>query len=330
MKLENKTHQPTTRREYVNLFLTGLGMGAADSVPGVSGGTVAFVRGIYGDLLNAIKSFNLDALRLLLKLDFKGLLEQIPLRFLLTLGSGIAIALLTLARVVSWLLENQREYLFAFFFGLVLASGLAVAAKIHTWSPRNLVLLVVGAVAAFVIVGLVPTEQSHDPLTIFLSGFFAIMAMILPGISGSSILLILGQYEYIINSIRDFNLPPLLFLGMGCALGIGVFSRLLSWLLGRFPQATLAVLIGFVIGSLRAVWPWQVESTVTIEGVAETVYNQVLPNVATPDFWMAVALMIVGFLLVSFVDHLQSHENPFMRLFWRPKAIVEPSGQAAQ
>lgn len=319
MKLENKTRQPRTLREYINLFLTGLGMGAADSVPGVSGGTVAFVRGIYSDLLNAIKSFNLDAIKALLRLDFKGFLDKVPLRFLLTLGAGIAMALLTLARVVSWLLENQREYLFAFFFGLVLASGVAVAAKMQAWRPRHLLLLAAGAAGAFIIVGLVPTEQSHDPLTLFGSGFVAIMAMILPGISGSSILLILGQYEYIINSIRDFNLPPLIFLGLGCLLGIMLFARFLSWLLGRYPQPTIAVLIGFVIGSLRAVWPWQMESTVVIEGVAESVYSQVLPNVGAPEFWVAIALMVFGFLLVSLIDHLESRSNPFLRLFWKPK-----------
>jgi len=324
--VENKTRQPKTLREYITLYLTGVGMGAADTVPGVSGGTVAFVRGIYSDLLNAIKSFNLDLLKLVLKLDFKGIANHVPWRFLFTLGAGILTAVFTLARLVSYLMENQRVFLFAFFFGLVLASALAVGAKIKKWSPINILAIVVGAVAAFIVVGLVPTEGSHDPLTIFLSGFVAIMAMILPGISGSSILLVLGQYEYVLNSVKDLNIPPLIFLAVGCVLGIAVFSRILSWLLNKYPQTTIAILIGFVIGSLRAVWPWQIESTVTVEGVEEVVRTATMPTNGG-EFLIALVICLIGFLVVSFIDHMESRENPFFRLFWRPRQQFASVGE---
>lgn len=324
--MENKTRQPKTLREYITLYLTGVGMGAADTVPGVSGGTVAFVRGIYNDLLNAIKSFNLDLLKLVLKLDFKGIANHVPWRFLFTLGAGILTAVFTLARLVSYLMENQRVFLFAFFFGLVLASAIAVGAKIKKWSPINILAIVVGAVAAFIVVGLVPTEGSHDPLTIFLSGFVAIMAMILPGISGSSILLVLGQYEYILNSVKDLNIPPLIFLAAGCVLGIAIFSRILSWLLNKYPQSTIAILIGFVIGSLRAVWPWQIESTVTVEGVDEVVRTATMPTNGG-EFLIALVVCLIGFLVVSFIDHMESRENPFFRLFWRPRQQFASVGE---
>ncbi|MBN8594000.1 MAG: DUF368 domain-containing protein [Anaerolineae bacterium] len=315
--MENQTRQPRTPREYLSLFLTGLGMGAADSVPGVSGGTIAFVRGIYSDLLNAIKSFNLDLLKKVLRFDVKGVMEHVPWRFLITLGSGILLAIFSLARLVSWLLENQRVFLFAFFFGLVVASAVAVAGKLKQWTPLNIVWLIVGIVAAFVIVGLVPSELPHDPVTVFFSGFIAIMAMILPGISGSSILLILGQYEYILNSVRDFNLPPVIILGAGCVVGIAVFSRILSWFLRKFEQSTIALLIGFVVGSLRAVWPWQQENTVVVEGIEEVYRTAIMPVFSSGEFWIAVVIAVIGFLVVSFIDHMESRENPVLRLFWR-------------
>lgn len=326
--MDNKTRQPQTLRDYITLYLTGVGMGAADTVPGVSGGTVAFVRGIYSDLLNAIKSFNFDLLRLALKFDLKGILAHVPWRFLLTLGLGILTAVFTLARLVSWLMENQRVYLFAFFFGLVVASAIAVAGKIRNWSPLNFVALAAGAAGAFIVVGLVPAEGSHDPVTIFFSGFVAIMAMILPGISGSSILLVLGQYEYILNSVRDLNLPPLIVLAAGCVVGIALFSRILSYVLSRYPQMTISVLIGLVVGSLRAVWPWQVESTVTVEGVAEVVRTATMPNFASGEFFIALLIALIGFLLVSFIDHLESGANPVLRRFWLPRrAAAAASGE---
>lgn len=315
--MDNQTRQPRTPREYLSLFLTGLGMGAADTVPGVSGGTVAFVRGIYGDLLNAIKSFNLELLKKVLRFDVKGVLEHVPWRFLLTLGGGILLAIFSLARLVSWLLENQRVFLFAFFFGLVVASAIAVAGKLKQWTPLNILWLIVGGVAAFIIVGLVPSELPHDPVTVFFSGFVAIMAMILPGISGSSILLILGQYEYILNSVRDFNLPPVIILGAGCIVGIAIFSRILSWFLRKFEQSTIALLIGFVVGSLRAVWPWQQENTVIVEGIEEVYRTAIMPELGSGEFGIAVVIAVIGFLVVSFIDHMESRENPVLRLFWR-------------
>lgn len=327
MDAKNETRQPKTAREYISLYLTGLGMGAADTVPGVSGGTIAFVRGIYDDLLNAIKSFNLDLIKLILKRDFKAAFTHIPWRFLLTLGLGVLTAVFTLARFVSWAMENQRVYLFAFFFGLVLASAVAVASKVEKWNLSQIIGLIVGGIAAFIVVGLVPRESPHGLINLFLSGFVAIMAMILPGISGSSILLILGQYEYVLNAVKTFNIVPLIALALGCVAGIVIFARVLSWLLRTYNQVTLAVLIGLVIGSLRAVWPWQVDTTIVVEGVEEVIRTNILPNFASAEFLIALVFALIGFLLVCLIDHLESGSNPVMRLVWRNNAPVTSTAE---
>lgn len=310
MSITDETRRPKSLREYLRLYLTGVGMGAADTVPGVSGGTIAFVMGIYGDLLNAIKSINLHSIRLLLRFKFKEFFEYVPWQFVLVLGLGILTSVLSLARLVSWAMEHQRVYLFAIFMGLVIGSGVAIIPKIKRWTPVTVLALVGGAVAAYVIVGLVPRENlSHDPLTLFISGMLAITAMILPGISGSSILLVLGQYQFVLNAVKTFDLVSLGSLAAGCVVGIAIFSRILSYLLKRYEQTTIAVLIGFVLGSLRAVWPWKEADLASAPNV--------LPNVATPEFAAALMLIVFGFLLVNLIDHMASGENPVFRLFWR-------------
>lgn len=297
--------------EYVRLFFIGIAMGSADVVPGVSGGTMAFILGIYEELLHAIKSFNLESLQLTVRLKVKETLEYIPWQFLLVLLMGIATAFLTLAHAVDWALTNQPVFLFAFFFGLILASILAVGATVR-WSPVTGASLVGGTIVAYVIVGLVPLDMSHDPLTLFLSGMVAIMAMILPGISGSFILLILGQYAFVIEAVKELNLLALVPLGLGCIVGITGFARVLSWLLKRYEQATIAALVGFMIGSLRKIWPWKE----TNELVPKVQVN-VLPDVTQSEFWIAVGLCVFGFILVSSIDQVQSQSNPLFRLAGR-------------
>ncbi len=308
----HQTNRPRTPAQYLRLFFTGVAMGAADVIPGVSGGTMAFIMGVYEELLDAIKSFNVQFLRLLARLNIRGALNHVPWRFLLTLGAGILLSIFTLASVISWLLENERVYLYAFFFGLILASVLAIGARLR-WSPLVAVMLVLGSVAAYLIVGLVPLNMPNDPLTLFLSGFVAIMAMILPGISGSFILLILGQYAFVLNAVRTFDIVSILAVGLGCVAGIIGFSRVLSWLLKHYEQATLAVLVGFMLGSLRKIWPWKITLETMVDHHGEIIpirEANVLPSLATAEFFIAVALCIAGFVLISYIDHQQSRANP--------------------
>lgn len=323
--MTNPQNNYRTPAQLLRLFFTGIAMGTADVIPGVSGGTMAFILGIYEDLLNAIKSFNLDAARLALQFKFKEVLQHIPWRFLAVLLSGIGLAFFTLAHVVDWMLENQPVFLFAFFFGLILASIIAVAAVVQ-WSTRTLLALVAGTVVAYLIVGLVPMDMPHDPITLFLSGAVAIMAMILPGISGSFILLILGQYEFMIEAVKSFDILPILLLGSGCAVGIIGFSRVLSWLLRHYHQATVAALVGFMIGSLRKIWPWKEVLSTRIDRHGEIVpliEHNILPNFASQEFMIALILCILGFVIVTVLDHLQSRSNPVFRVLRGNRSRVD-------
>ncbi len=250
--------RPRSIAAYARLFLTGCAMGAADLVPGVSGGTMAFVLGVYQDLLDGIRAVNLKALRLLLRLRLGELERQVPLRFLLALVLGMFAAAFTLAGFLSETLEdsNGRIYLFAFFFGLVLASIVAVGAQLRrTFS--TLLVMVSGALLAFVVVNLVPARTEPNSLNLFLASMVAICAMILPGISGSFILLILGQYDHVLRAVSERDLGTLITVGAGAVVGIAIFARLLGWLLRNRPQLTIAALVGFMIGSLWKIWPWK-------------------------------------------------------------------------
>ncbi|NOK59391.1 MAG: DUF368 domain-containing protein [Chloroflexi bacterium AL-W] len=300
-----------TPKEYAHLFGTGLAMGAADIVPGVSGGTMAFIMGIYEELINAIKSFNIKFAQLLFQGRIKAVFDHIPWQFLMVLFTGVGIAIITLANGIEWMLNNERELLFSFFFGLIVASIIAVGAKIR-WSVITGIMLLVGAVVAFIIVNLIPQDMPNDPITLFFSGMIAIMAMILPGISGSFLLLILGQYDFVLESVASFNLLAIIPVGLGAIVGIMGFSRVLSWLLRNYEQATVATLVGFMIGSLWEIWPWKevLETRIDRHGeIVPLIERNILPNMAAGAFWLALGLAIVGFVLVTVIDRQQGRST---------------------
>ena len=313
--------QPKTFKQYLRLVLTGFAMGAADIVPGVSGGTMAFILGVYANLIDAIKSFNVDAIRLLLGLRLGALLEQVSLRFLLALGLGLLAAVLSLSSFLSATMDDPsgRILLFAFFFGLVLASILTIGVKVR-WSMAAATALITGAAVAFVIVNVVPAEADHSPPVLFVSGMIAITAMILPGISGSFMLLILGQYDYVLTAVSNRDLPPVIFVGLGAIVGIIAFSRVLSYLLSNYYNRTVALLVGFMAGSLWKIYPWKqcLESDLDRHGHERCLLEQnIAPDIASESFALAALLLIAGFLLVNLLDHLQSKANPIFRLFLR-------------
>lgn len=296
---------PKTPAQYIRLYLTGFAMGAADIVPGVSGGTMAFILGIYQNLIDAIKSFNPKAIGLALKFKVREFIEHTSLFFLIALGLGILSAVFALSNILGTLLETQPTYIFAFFGGLILASIVAVGVKIK-WGVGALVSMLVSAVAAFIIVGLpVLQNADHSLPTLFVSGMIAICAMILPGISGSFILLILGQYKYVLDAVRNFDLVTLFVVAAGAVVGIVAFSRILSYLLHHHENITVAALVGFMIGSLRTIWERSSEGTALID------------NFGAEHLALVVVLVILGFLLVSVMDHLQSGDNPALRFIWK-------------
>ncbi len=309
--------QPKTLRQYLRLFLTGFAMGAADIVPGVSGGTMAFILGVYESLIDAIKSFNIAALRMALALKWRALADHLSLRFLLALGLGLAAAVLALSSFLSATLDDAhgRALLFAFFFGLVLASIQTIGSKAH-WERRSLGIFVLGAVAAFVIVNIVPAQADHSAPALFVSGMIAITAMILPGISGSFMLLIMGQYDFVLTAVSNRDLPPIIYVGLGAVVGIIAFSRLLSYLLRHYYNLTVALLVGFMAGSLWKIYPWKecLASDLDRHGDMRClVERNIPPGGDSETFLPAIGLLLGGFLLVNLLDHLQSKDNPIFK-----------------
>lgn len=288
-------------------------MGMADVVPGVSGGTIAFISGIYGELIESIRSFNPTALKLLLQCKFKEFWKHINGNFLFSVLLGIAIAIFSLARLMTYLLEYHPIDIWSFFFGLIVASAAFVAREIKKWKLLSLIGLLVGAALAYWITVASPTQTPNDWWFIMLSGAVAICAMILPGISGAFILLLLGKYQYILQAVTEFRIGTILLFCSGAAVGIVSFSHLLSWLLRKHHDLTISLLMGFMIGSLNKVWPWKevVETYTDSHGAVHPLVEQ---NITPARFeaigqvdaqlWQALALALAGFLLIYAIEYI--------------------------
>ncbi|GLQ31152.1 DUF368 domain-containing protein [Litoribrevibacter albus] len=305
----------------IQLFLKGLAMGAADVVPGVSGGTIAFITGIYGRLLSAINRFDLQALKLLKSAKFSELWRYLDGTFLLILGSGILISILSLAKAVTWTLIHYPEPLWSFFAGLILASSWFVLNEVERWRFIERLLMLLGILLAYLVSAAVPVELDKNQWMIFLSGAFAICAMILPGVSGSFILLLLGMYSYILEAVHQFNLSILSIFAAGCVVGLMSFSKFLSHMLDKYTSQTLAILTGFLIGALYKVWPWKMTIVYRLgsDGTQmPLVQTNVMPGVYTdltglsPQLGLCLVAFIAGFILVTLIarnapDNSQLH-----------------------
>jgi len=286
-------------------MLKGIGMGAADVVPGVSGGTMAFIFGIYEELIRALHSFDLTFFKHLLLFRWREAFSRVSWRFLLALGAGILTAVITLAHTLEWLLDNEPVLLWSFFFGLVLASAIVISRHLKKRNAAAAVSWIVGTVGAYVIVGLVPAEMSHAPWIIFLSGVVAICAMILPGISGSFILVLLGQYQYILSAVNQRDFLTLACFTAGCAVGILSFVRVVGWLFKRYYNATIALLTGFLVGSLRKIWPWKETISIGFDRhgkIIPTEQINIFPGMWSGEVGAAVGLMIFGMVVVILLD----------------------------
>lgn len=298
-------------KDYLLLILKGMGMGAADVVPGVSGGTIAFITGIYQELINAIKSVNFKSIKLFFTGRLKEFWQEINGNFLLAVIIGIGISVLSLAKGLEFLLDHHPILIWSFFFGLIVASAIYVGKDISEWKIGTVISMVAGAITAYFITIITPAEAHSSYGFVFLSGSIAICAMILPGISGSFILVLLGMYKFILGAISDFNLPVITVFLAGAAIGIVLFSNLLSWLLKRFYNLTIALLAGFMIGSLNKVWPWKKVAETFIDQHGEVkplVVENILPTSyhtltgQPPHLLGAVGLAIVGFALIFVIE----------------------------
>ncbi|MGY6745036.1 MAG: DUF368 domain-containing protein [Cecembia sp.] len=244
-------------KDYILLFFKGMSMGAADLVPGVSGGSIALITGIYERLLNSIKSIDKKALQLLFSLNIQDFWKHIDGQFLLTLFIGILTSIFSLSKIISFLIEHYPIPLWSFFSGLIVISALIILRDINRWNWGVILAILTGTLAAYLITGLPPTSTPDALWFVFIAGAIAICAMILPGISGSFLLLILGQYERILGAVNQKDLLTLAIFAIGCILGLLSFSRLISWLLKHYHAVTIGLLSGFMLGSINKLWPWK-------------------------------------------------------------------------
>ncbi len=293
--MQTKNHSV---RDFLRLMLNGMIIGSADVIPGVSGGTMAFVLGIYDELIDSIRAV-VPFLRNLLGRRWREALDVLPWRFLLPVGLGVATAIISLARFLKWAMEERPVFVYALFLGLILASLFFVRKRVKDWSVVNLAAFAVATVGAYALVGLTPASTPEGLWFVFISAAIAICAMILPGISGAFILLLLGKYKFIIDSLLAFDVPVILAFVLGAAVGIVAFSNVLRWLLDHHHDLTVAILLGFMLGSLRKIWPWK-----QYEAAGEAFVREIniLPSGLTPELWGALGLMLAGVVMVSVVE----------------------------
>ena len=298
-----------TIKDFVVIGLKGMAMGAADVVPGVSGGTIAFISGIYEELLNAISSVNLSLLKTLKSDGIKAAWKQVNGSFLLSLFVGIFVSIVSLAKAIKWMLENEPILLWSFFFGLVLASVIYIGKQITKWSALTFLLLIAGAGLAFYITTLNPlVSENSSPLFLFLAAALAICAMILPGISGAFILVLLGAYKPVLAAVNNRDFASVAIVAGGAVAGLLTFSRVLKWLFTNYKNYTLAVLTGFIIGSLNKIWPWKETLTwrTNSHGIKVPFNQQSVSPFSFEDNQMvyAILLAIVGFGLILLLEKL--------------------------
>jgi putative membrane protein len=244
-------------RDRIKLYLKGMAMGAADVVPGVSGGTIAFISGIYEELLRSINALGPETLVVLRKQGIKAAWRQLNGDFLVTLLAGIGTSILLLVRPITWAIVHQPVLIWSFFFGLIAASVWLCGRLVKHWSLGPIIGLLIGTAIAVVIGVLNAGTGSDSYLFLFFSGAIAICAMILPGISGSFILLLMGMYLPVMSALKSFDIPVIVIFAAGCLFGLMAFSRLLSWMFQRHHDLTVATLTGFLLGSLTIIWPWK-------------------------------------------------------------------------
>lgn len=295
--------------DYAKITLKGLGMGAADIVPGVSGGTIAFITNIYEELLFSLKNIDHRAVAVLFKEGIVSFWKHINGNFLAALFLGVGISLFSLAKIIKYLLAEHPQILWAFFFGLIVASTIVISRHIKVIRIGHVISFIIGTAIAYTVTVLSPTNTTEAPWFIFVSGMIAICAMILPGISGSFILLLLGKYSYIVDSLTELRIEVLALFAAGCGIGLLSFSHVLSWMLKKYHDITIALLTGFMLGSLNKVWPWKITETWRTNSHGEQVpliQSNVLPQNYDGEAMLipAIVVAIVGFAVIMVIEKL--------------------------
>lgn len=304
-----------TVKENILLYVKGICMGAADVVPGVSGGTVAFITGIYDELLHSINSVDAEAFRLLMKFRIADLWKKVNGNFLVVLLSGIATSLLSLAKLMVYLLAHHPIAIWSFFFGLILISAPLVMREVKQWNLGSVATFVLGVAIAYAITVLSPTQSPDALWFVFFSGALAICAMILPGISGAFILLLIGKYQFMMSALLELNIPVIIVFVAGCVVGLLGFSRFLTWILDNYHSATIALLAGFMLGSLNKVWPWRQVLEYVTDSKGEQVpafdksilpWDYVAITGKDPQIFQAILMMALGVFIVFLIEKIAS------------------------
>jgi putative membrane protein len=290
---------------YILNILKGALMGAANVIPGVSGGTMALLTGIFEKLINAVKSFDIKAVKLGCTFKFKELFEHIDIKFLSAIGIGVSASILTFARILEYLFENQPLYIWSFFFGLILASVYFVGKTISSRSTSVLTLFILGTAIAASIAFMEPAAENGSIPYLLLCGAVAMCSMILPGLSGSYVLLLMGNYKLVmIDAVNHFDPGILIPVGIGAVAGLVVFARLLSWIFKKFHDPTIALLTGFIFGSLAILWPWKTELTETFGEKTKVIgYDYALPEL-NGETGLAIIIMLAGIGIIALTETL--------------------------
>ena len=296
--------------QYIFITLKGIAMGAADVVPGVSGGTIAFISGIYEELITSINNINLSLIKIWKNEGFNSFWKKLNGNFLVALFLGIFISLFSLATLVSWLLENEPVLLWSFFFGLVAASIFFVGKEITRWNMGTIIILILGAAIAYFITTLPASENATSLPYLFISGALAVCAMILPGISGAFILVLLGSYKTILDAVHERNIQVILTVAIGAIFGLLSFAKLLKWMFSHYKNLTLALLTGFIIGSLNKIWPWKLvlETKIIGDKIIPLKEQNVFPSnfEGDPQLMFAIIAAIIGFSLIFILEKVAS------------------------
>jgi len=304
---------------YVFLVLKGIAMGAANVIPGVSGGTMALITGIFERLIDAIKSFNIKGAKLLFGFKFKEFAKHTDLYFLLAVFGGIAIAIISLARLFDYLFTNYPVYIWAYFFGLVLASVYFVGKTVSKWTVSVVISFIIGAAFAVVISVLNPATENTGLIYLLLCGVVAICSMILPGLSGSFVLILMGNYQLVmIDAVNDMNMEILIPVGIGAVVGLIAFSHILSWVFKRYRNQTISLLTGFILGSVSILWPWQKVVYLTNEAGEQILkkgepiimkYERILPEAFNGEVIFALLVAIAGILSIWAIEKVAATKS---------------------
>ena len=292
-------------KKNIILILKGMGMGIANVIPGVSGGTVALITGIYQELLKSLKSFDKQAFSLLLTLNFKEFGIYTNLSFLAYVFGGSLISLFSIASLFKFLFKNYPLEIWSLFFGLILASIIFIGQRIKTWNFQSYLAIIIGTLVALSLTFITPSAENNNLFYVFLCGIIGISGMILPGLSGSYILILMGNYELLmVRSVSELNIPLLITFLFGSIFGLLVLSNFLHWLINKYYSLTLAGLTGFIIGSLSIIWPWKVVSeSIIINGKEKVLsYDLFFPNQHDTHNIVSIIMMIIGFFIVYLIE----------------------------